>query len=144
MITKYAPKEYSKEYKVYRKIMYVKDKPVKVSYISNKKRKSDKLNKKFVLGFICIYELGNESYISYIESFRKGIGLGTYLFFLGLSMCENDTITLSDCSNNCGKKNNIYCKLGMKYIDDNDMVGSKREIEKRFGEFKRKYGWKCN
>jgi hypothetical protein len=90
----------------------------------------------YVEGVLDIYY--NKITITYINSNVKGNGillLKTILnhaFLIGI-----DTVYLDDMSDRFGKKNNIYLKIGMKYIEEGypEMKGYIKEMSLDLNSF---------
>ena len=103
---------------------------------------------KIFIGYICftiengIVEIDN----LYVNENFRGNGIGTFLFLVAVEDCyENgyQKIVLDDMSDKCGRKNNIYRKLGMRcvkqrYITE-EMEGDTSIVRTNWYYFNEKY-----
>ena len=80
--------------------------------------------------------------VAWLNSNEKG--LGTLLLVTAALEAMRSGISdiqLDDDSDNFGQPNNIYRRVGMKYIEDGfpEMVGSTRAVKERWCEIRKKY-----
>lgn len=56
-----------------------------------------------------------------------------------------EKVLLDDDSDNYQKKNNIYLKLGLRYVSDDgpEMEGSTKTVSRKWRTIRQKYNWDC-
>lgn len=129
-----------REYKFNKKKLldYFKQKKVRLGV------QERKILKLFALRFI--QNSMNVNFVSVQTKFR-GQGVGTYLLIVAstyaLKKYNMTKITLDDDSKHAWRKNNMYIKTGLSYINKKpnpEMEGYTQTIVNRWKEFKTKYG----
>ena len=94
--------------------------------------------------FVIDYD-DSELNVQYVESKRKGQGIGHYLMIIIGYICTIygiRTVTLEDCSKLAHQCNNIYKKLGCTYINEkpeSEMECNPLVILNKYDEFYKKY-----
>jgi len=90
----------------------------------------------------------SEMSIMMVHSTIKGKGFGTLMLLIAFITSGEEgieKILLDDDSDNYGKKNNIYFKLGLKYVEKDapEMVGETKIVARKWRHMRKKYDWKC-
>ena len=78
----------------------------------------------------------------YVNYKNRKLGIGTFLLLNACYLNLDKTISLDDMSNNYNKKNNIYAKLGFKYVSpdmDPEMKTTCKEVFNHYESFLKKY-----
>jgi hypothetical protein len=108
-------------------------------YIGNKQLtlKEYKKQSKNMVGYIETIVDYDESIItiSYLHTTIRSKGFGTFLVGISVLNSGVKTVELDDMSDNFGKVNNIYKKMGFEYVEDGmpEMTGSISKIKDCWG-----------
>jgi glutathionylspermidine synthase len=116
-----------------------------IYYIGNKQLtlKEYKKQSKNIVGYIETIVDYDESIItiSYLHTTTRSKGFGTFLIVISVLNSGVKTVELDDMSDNFGKVNNIYKKMGLEYVQDGmpEMTGSVSKIKDWWGVITSKY-----
>jgi hypothetical protein len=106
-----------------------------IYYIGNKQLtlKEYKKQSKNIVGYIETIVDYDESIItiSYLHTTIRSKGFGTFLVGISVLNSGVKTVELDDMSDNFGKVNNIYKKMGLVYVQDGmpEMIGYVSKIK---------------